>query len=408
MTCVELTGIWPALPIIIRNEVTRPIPEDFDFDTAIVHHNRVCEVDLVDLSISQLQRLAMQEQFPALIHLKLKLKNGPPLALPDGFLGGSAPHLRSLTLHSIPLPALPKLLLSATHLVYLDLRDIPRSGYFSPEAIVTGLAVMASLKSLTIEFEYPLLVPLESRHPPPPTPAVLPALTRFGFHGPSEYLEKLVARIDAPLLDSIRIAFFYPLTIDTGMPQLAQFIRRMIWPEALNEAHVVFDYSDVEFESLPPTRTFEERSGLRVSCTQLDWQRSPLAQVFTSLFPSVYMVEHFYIYGSPIEQSSIWGGAVNDIQWLEIFHPFTAMKNLYISKKCAPRIAPLLQELAGDRVTEVLPTLQNIFVEELQSSGPIPEAFGKFVAARCLFDHPIAVSLWEKDPERDWSRRTAD
>ena len=50
-----------------------PMPEDYDFDAAIVHPNRVCEIDLHHLTSSQLQRLvsAMQEPFPALIHLRL-------------------------------------------------------------------------------------------------------------------------------------------------------------------------------------------------------------------------------------------------------------------------------------------------------------------------------------------------
>ena len=125
-TRVELTGIWPPLPIIIRNMVDLPMPEDYDFDAAIVHPNRVCEIDLLHLTSSQLQRLAsaMQEQFPALIHLMLDFADyysRPAPALPDGFLGGSAPRLQSLRLHSIPFPALPKLLLSATDLVHLTL-----------------------------------------------------------------------------------------------------------------------------------------------------------------------------------------------------------------------------------------------------------------------------------------------
>jgi hypothetical protein len=50
-------------------------------------------------------------------------------------------------------------------------------------------------------------------------------------------------------------------------------------------------------------------------------------------------------------------------------------------------------------VTEVLPTLQNIFLEGLRPSKPIQpeEGIGKFVAARQLSDYPVAVSLWERD-----------
>jgi hypothetical protein len=33
--------------------------------------------------------------------------------------------------------------------------------------------------------------------------------------------------------------------------------------------------------------------------------------------------------------------------------PFTAAKNPYLSKEFAPRVTPILQELAGGRMTEV-------------------------------------------------------
>jgi hypothetical protein len=107
----------------------------------------------------------------------------------DGFLAGTAPRLQFLELRFIAFPALPKLLLSATDLVHIDLRRIPHSGYFSPEAIATGLAVLANLKYLNIEFESRSRPYKESRHPPPPTRTILPALTSFQFvlrelHGP--------------------------------------------------------------------------------------------------------------------------------------------------------------------------------------------------------------------------------
>jgi hypothetical protein len=59
-----------------------------------------------------------------------------------------------------------------------------------------------------------------------------------------------------------------------------------------------------------------------------------------------------------------------------------------------PRIAPALQELVGGRTTEVLPTLENIFLEDFKPSGPLHEGIEKFVGARWLTSHPVAVSLW--------------
>jgi hypothetical protein len=373
--------------------INRPIFY-YHFDVAIVHRNRVCEIDL-HLAISELQLLAsaMQEQFPALVHLKLgtSYESRPALALPDGFLGGSAPRLRSLKLNRIPFPALPNLLLSATDLVSLILWDIPDSGYISPEVIVTHLAVLANLESLVIEFKSPLSRhDRQSQRPPLPTRTILPALTHFEFQGVSKYLEDLVARIDTPLLESISITFFYHFIFD--IPELAQFIRRTTRLEVLNEAHVDFNYYGVVVESLPPTQTFDEKPGLRISCEDVDWDPSSLAQVFTSLFPSIYIVEHLYVYGSGYSQ---WQDDIENRRWLDIFRPFTAVKSLYVCEEFAQHIAPALQEL-GERAADVLPAMESLFLEELQASDPLHEAFGQFVDIRQLLGHPVAVSHWDR------------
>jgi hypothetical protein len=397
-TRVELIRIWPPFPIIIKDLVDMPMPENYDFDAAIVHPNRVCDINL-HLTSSQLQRLAsaMQEHFPALMHLTFGFGDdygGRAPALPDGFLGGSAPRLQSLELESIPFPALPKLLLSATDLVRLTLRNIPHSGYFSPERIVTCLTVMANLKSLSIEFESPLSRPdPRQRLPSPWRRAVLPALTRFEFQGVSDYLEDVVAWVDAPLLDSIWITFFHQLIFD--IPQLSRFMERTRRFEALNEVHVDFDYHGVQVGNLPQTRTFDEKSRLRISCTELDWQLSSLAQVVAlSFFPPI-LVEHLYIYG-PRYLLSQWQDENENTQWLEVFHRFTSVKNLYVCKEFAQCIALALQELVGEIMMEALPALESLFLEELQPSGPVQEAIGQFVAARQLSGHPVAISDWDR------------
>jgi hypothetical protein len=45
-------------------------------------------------------------------------------------------------------------------------------------------------------------------------------------------------------------------------------------------------------------------------------------------------------------------------------------------------------------VTEVLPTLQSLFLEEPQELGPVEEAIGQFVAARQLIDQHVTLSYW--------------
>ncbi len=54
------------------------------------------------------------------------------------------------------------------------------------------------------------------------------------------------------------------------------------------------------------------------------------------------------------------------------------------------RIAPL-EELAGDRVTDVLPALKTLFLNGPQQSGPVREAVRQFASARQLSGHPVVV-----------------
>ena len=191
----------------------------------------------------------MQVPFPALKDLRLRFDRGstdvgPVLVLPDGFLSRSVPRLQSLELHSITFPGLPKLLLSVTHLVNLTLLNIPDSGYFSPETMVTNLAMLANLKSLIIEFaSFPSRFDPGNRRPALITRTSLRALSNFEFQGDSEFLEDIIARIDVPLLDSISITFFDELRSD--IPQLSRFMRRTTF-QALTETHVDL-YLDREF-----------------------------------------------------------------------------------------------------------------------------------------------------------------
>ncbi len=81
-------------------------------------------------------------------------------------------------------------------------------------------------------------------------------------------------------------------------------------------------------------------------------------------------------------------------QWLELLQPFVGVKDLYLSWKIVPQIAPALKELVGDRVTKVLPALKNLFLEGLNPSGPVEEALKKFTDARELIELRVDVSHW--------------
>jgi hypothetical protein len=369
--------------------------------TALGQNNRVCEVDLWGLAGWQLEEVLAQMRvpFPELTYLRLKSDDKTVPVIPDSFLDGSAPRLQNLDLDSIPFPGLPKLLLSATHLVDLWLNNIPHSGYISPDAMVTPLSTLSSLERLSLEFRSPQFLPgWESRSLPPPKRSILPTLNNFSFKGVTEYLEDLVTFIDAPQLKTLYITFFNQ--IDFDCPRLAQFINRTPTLRALDKVHVRFDdiFASVTLRAVSTTPTFK----IEISCREPDWQLSSIEQVCNSSLHPLSTVESLYI--DHEYRQLVWkNDAIGNTLWLQLLLPFSAVKNLYLSNIFAPGIAASLQELVEGRITEVLPNLQNIFVEWLEewlespeSSGPFQENIGQFVAARQLSGHPIAISVWDQ------------
>ena len=373
-----------------------------DITAALEHNGRVCQIKLRYLTSSQLEYLtdpaAMQKPFPELtdLYLRVFVDDGPGRILPDSFLGGTTPRLRSLYLNNVPFPGLPKLLLSATHLVKLNLYGIPRSGYILPKAMATSLSALTSIEFLRLDFRYPRpRSALGSRRPPPPpfTRSILPSLTEIRFKGVSEYLEEILARIDAPRLNLLRIAFFNQIIFDT--PHLFQFISRRPTLTAPGKGHIEFRSNAIAVKFRSQTSDYEELS-MEIRCTASEWQLSFLEQVCTSSLPPASALEDLYV-SENRDWPPHWQDDVENTLWLDVLSPFVAVRNLYLSEEYVSRIAPALQELVGVRTIEVLPTLENIFMEGFQTSEPLQEGIGKFVAARQLTDRPVTVSSWNRD-----------
>jgi hypothetical protein len=364
--------------------------------------DRVCEIRLsiTNILYREIFLAAMQQPFPELKYLRLRWNHGrndETVVAPNSFLSGSTPRLEFLLLHGLPFLGLPNLLLSTTHLATLNVLNIPHSGYFSPDAMVAALSTLTSLKYLLLEFKSPESCPdLGTRRLPSLTRFSLPVLNFFEFQGVSEYLEDLVTDIDAPQLNDMRIRFFNDSVFDT--PQLIQFISRTPMSSALENAHISLEDGTARISFRPTIYVYEELE-VSILCEGLDWQLSSLEQVCTSYLPFLSTLKDLYIHEHARSQRD-WKDNIGNGPWLELLRPFTAtMKNLYLSEKIARRIGPALQELVEGRATEVLPALQNIFVEGLESSGPIQESIGHFVAARQVVGHRIAISGWA-DPKK--------
>ncbi|KAH9043492.1 hypothetical protein EDB83DRAFT_1584699 [Lactarius deliciosus] len=222
-TLVKNTCCWPAFPIAIRcrrshcgehhgDEGCKHLsPEDEDNIVATLQHghNRVRSIKLC-LTDSLVEKLSTQvkEPFLELEDLALQPIFGKYLCKSLSFRWGV--RLRVLHLSDISLLSLPLLLSSSPYLVDLKLltgsirtRELPL-----PVALANALFGMTRLESLSLHsnsFYY------SRTHTGAPLPSgrrvVLPALTRLKFRGFSQYLECLVAEIDAPCLGKIELTF---------------------------------------------------------------------------------------------------------------------------------------------------------------------------------------------------------
>lgn len=340
----------------------------------------------------------MQRPFPALRHLQLWLQPsrpwaGPMQVAPDSFLGGSAPHLQTLSLCRIPFPGLPKLLLSATHLqvVCLDLWDISHTGYISPDTLLTCLSVLTRLEKLKIGFENsPGRDDRKSGRSLPLTRSLLLVLTMFQFKGDSEYLENLLVGIGVPLLDELDIVFFHRTTLST--PQLTQLISRTTQFMGLDRACFKFDSSAGSRRT--PLLTFGNSLNYGISGGHSHSRVWALVRACSSSVPPalVSRVKFLHI----LEEGpwlSNWKRHIERNQWVQLLHPFTGVEGLYLSNGFVPIILSILRELVGERGIEVLPALQTLFLEG--GLGTAEEDIRQFVVARQLVHHPITVSGYD-------------
>src|SRR6266702_4449252 len=303
---------WPALPLVVNYGgspiLNPPAPEDEEnIMTALRQSDRVTSISLA-VTNSLLENLAtISEPFSELEELVLLSRDNVQLTLPSAFRWGA----RLRTLHStrIAVPALQQLLSSSTGLVDLQLHEIPNVGYFSPDAFANALSEMTHLQTLSLHFLS--LPPRRNYLGLPPQlgeRVVLPALTCLKYRGTSKYLDSLVARIDAPRLGEIEITFFSQPTMDAS--QLDRFIERIEMQTSLSQADVqtsahIISISFTNSSTSTPLQ-------LQISCKQLDWQLSSMAQVCDQFSPFLSCVKNLSINTTKLSSGQ---GDVEGEQW---------------------------------------------------------------------------------------------
>ena len=356
-------GYWPAsFPIVIDYHVYwNPesgrsfLPNDEDNVMAALEHPDRIRCLKLTLPSSLLAKVSsvMREPFPTLTLLRLSSEDVDVLTLPSTFLGRYAPSLQEIYLEGIPFPTLPTLLLSASDLVNLQLHNIPNNGYISPEAMVTGLAALTRLETLSIRFQTSFFC---SNRTPPLVRIILPSLTVFGFRGNSEYLEALVARIDAPRLAFSRITYFNQLIFQ--VPQLSRFISRAenLGLAPFRHAQVGMRGSNVYINFVcGQGAPFKSYLFLQVSCQGLDWQVSSMAQILSQSSALLANVAHLSIHAQRLRPG--WKNDVDHADWLDLLRAFAVVETLLVSRQLAAHVALAFQGVTAMMAAEVLTAL---------------------------------------------------
>jgi hypothetical protein len=361
---------------------------------AVEHgHDRISDISINNINGSELDKLAaaMQQPFPTLKNFSLTSYGHSVPVLPETFLGGSAPLLEYFDLGGIPFPTFPQSIVSSTHILDLNIYNIPHSGYISPNAMVACLAALPNLEDLYIGFQSPLSRPPQIT-PPPRTRVVLPALTELFFWGVSEYFEDFVAQTDTPLLNKLHVTFFMDLIFE--IPRLRHFIGRAEKLGPFDQTGMMVNDRAIRIS----VGSFE----LWIQCERPDWQLSSMVQIFGQQLPLLSHVEQLEIIQSTRANIEwIDNPDMDPSLWLELFRLFIAVHSLRVSDKLVPPIAASLQELTGERAMEVLPALHSLYLEGLEPSGPLREGIKSFVASRQQCDHPVVVQSWERESSVD-------
>ena len=390
----RLLDIWPPFPITVYLPYPRSVLDENGVENIIAAlqcRDRISNILIYEIRGPELEKLVnvLHEPLPLLTRFSLRSSDESVPVLPETFLGGSAPRLRTFVLRGIPFPSFPKFILHFTHITYLHLFDIPNSGYISPKVMATCLAALPHLFGFSIGFRSPPSGLLQLS-PPHFTRVTLPALSELDFSGASEYFEDFVARIDTPRLTWFRTVFFMDLIFD--IPRLRNFIDGTEGLKPFNQARIEISGQAIEIVFDAPIR-FE----LEIRCERPDWQLSSMTQIFSQQLPLLSHVEQLELCESRRGDLE-WKDDpdMDSAQWLELFRLFVAVQSLYVTEGLVSPVARALQDLTPHTATEVLPVLQTLFLEELQPSGPVHEAMKPFDTARQLSQQPVLIQRWEE------------
>ena len=382
---VKTLDRWPALPMVVcyggAPTLNPPAPEDEDdIMAALKHSERVSSISLTVTSSLLGKLSAVERPFLKLEDLVLHSADRVPLTLPSAFWWGE--RLRTLHLAGAAIPALPDLLFPSTGLVDLQLHNIPKDGYFSPEAFVNALSRTTQLRTLSLHF-LSFATPNRKQLGLPPRVKgriILPALTHLKYRGISKYLDSFVDGVDAPFLGDIDITFLWRPT--TNSSRLCRFINRIEMQKSHCQAEIVSSEHSTSLSFTQPEAP--SRLELQISCKSLARQLSYVAQICNSLSPFLPGVKHLRVTRSSSGQDNS-----DRYEWLKLICPFGGKAWVHLAGDHSTNTVLALYMRQGEAV---LPTLHKHLIEEPEPRyALLQEAVVSLIHSQRLSNHIIGV-----------------
>jgi hypothetical protein len=177
----------------------------------------------------------------------------------------------------------------------------------------------------------------------------------------------------------------------SNIPLLRNFISLTKIPDVSHQADISFSNISTDISLFQRNGDFGFEVGFSFSRYCLA-ELSLIAQACNSFLPPLPNLHQLGIYFSDRKYLGLyWRCQVKNSQWIDLLRPFIAVKDLTLGEPVVFSVASALQEIVGERVTEILPALQNIFLESFELPGPVPKEIANFTAARELSGRPVIV-----------------
>ncbi|KAN0136921.1 hypothetical protein V8E53_005362 [Lactarius tabidus] len=240
---------------------------------------------------------------------------------------------------------------------------------------------MTQLRSLSLHFySRPRN---DFRLPSPPEKRIaLPALAYLEYRGTSNYLDNLVARIDAPCLGDLDVTFFNQFAMEAS--QLGQFIERIEILKSLSQADVQISKRAISIRFSQPRAPTS--LGLTILCEQLVRQLFSMGQICNHFSPFLFRVKDLRVSST---RASSGQDDIDGQRWLELIGPFGSAEDFRVAGELATDILRALTQVDGEH-TIILPSLRNLCVTELWlAHGPLWDAAQSFITSRWPTSSPV-------------------